>query len=595
MAESPVINSDNIVYTKINIKGVVLGEQYKLSSIFVTKALNRIGKAIVKFDTGDVDTLSFPESDENTFKPGGDIKIYAGYEKGKEEILFEGLIISQSLRLQGNVRPQLVVECQDYTFQATMGRKNAVFQKMSDSDIISDIFKKQGLSVSVDKTTVKHESLVQYYCSDWDFVRSRAEACGLVIHSEGKDVQVKKPVVSGEPVLNVSYGRDLIEFNGSLSASDQFATIKACAWNFTKQQLISATGSTPSVNKQGDMGATDLRKAGGDELVFQSDAPIQSEYLKLWADAQALRSGLTRYQGDFTFNGHAAAKPGCLISLENMGKRFSGNVYVGGVEHTIEKGQWTTGVSMGLMPENMTDLPDVTAPPASGLLPGIEGLHIGKIKEVADDPIKECRMLVEVPLLNGSKQSLWARLSTLYATSKSGSFFLPEKDDEVVIGFFNNDPSHPVILGSLFSTKLAAPYKPESSNDVKAIITREQLKITFDEKKKSVTISTPGNNTIEISDDAKQIRLFDQHKNEVLMNNSGITLNSSKDLTLKAKANLVLDAGMKAEMKAKTDMEVSGMNVKIAAKVEASVKGTAKAELSASGQTVVKGGIVMIN
>lgn len=595
MAESPVVNSGNIVYTKISIKGSVLGEQYGLSSIFVTKALNRIGKAIIKFDTGDIDTLSFPESDENTFKPGGDIKISAGYEKGKEEVLYEGLIVSQSLQLHGNVRPQLVVECRDYTFPATMGRKSTLFQKMSDSDIISDVLKKQGLSVSVDKTTVKHESLVQYYCSDWDFVRSRAEVCGLVIHSEGKTVQVKKPIVSGGPVFSVGYGKDLIEFNGSLSASDQFNNIRACAWDFSKQQLVSATASNPAINKQGDMSATDLRKAGGDELIFQSDAPIQSDYLKIWADAQALRSGLTRYQGDFSFNGHAAAKPGCLISLENMGKRFSGHVYVGGVEHTIERGQWITRVSMGLMPENITDLPDVTAPPASGLLPGIEGLHVGKIKEISDDPMKEYRMLVEIPLLTGNKQSVWARLSTLYATSKSGSFFLPEKGDEVVIGFFNNDPSHPVILGSLFSTKLTAPYKPESPNDMKAIISREQLKIMFDEKKKCITITTPGDNTIEISDDAKQIKLSDQHKNEILMNKSGITLQSAKDLTLKAKANIVLDAGMKAEMKAKTDMEMSGMNVKISAKVGATVKGTATAELSASGQTVVKGGIVMIN
>ena len=52
---------------------------------------------------------------------------------------------------------------------------------------------------------------------------------------------------------------------------------------------------------------------------------------------------------------------------------------------------------------------------------------------------------------------------------------------------------------------------------------------------------------------------------------------------------------MKADIKAKSDTSIEGLNVKAAAKVSISVSGNAKAELSASGQTVVKGAMVMIN
>ena len=119
--------------------------------------------------------------------------------------------------------------------------------------------------------------------------------------------------------------------------------------------------------------------------------------------------------------------------------------------------------------------------------------------------------------------------------------------------------------------------------------------IEYDEEKKLVRISTPGSNKIEISDEKKSITLTDQHNNEIVMDSSGITLSSTKDITLKAKGNISMDADMKLSGAAKQDVNLDGLNVKVQAKVDASVKGNATAELSASGQTTVKGAMVMIN
>ena len=113
--------------------------------------------------------------------------------------------------------------------------------------------------------------------------------------------------------------------------------------------------------------------------------------------------------------------------------------------------------------------------------------------------------------------------------------------------------------------------------------------------KKMVKISTPGKNTVEISDDDKHIKLTDQNKNEIVMNSSGISLSSAKDITLKAKGAITMDATSKFSATAKQDVSLEGLNVNMQAKVSAAVKGNAKAELSASGQTTVKGGMVMIN
>ena len=100
---------------------------------------------------------------------------------------------------------------------------------------------------------------------------------------------------------------------------------------------------------------------------------------------------------------------------------------------------------------------------------------------------------------------------------------------------------------------------------------------------------------MELSDDAQSVTLSDANGNEVKMDKDGIALSSAKDITLTAKGNIALDATMKLTGTAKQDASLEGMNVTVLGKVGATVKGNATAELSASGQTTVKGAMVMIN
>ena len=73
------------------------------------------------------------------------------------------------------------------------------------------------------------------------------------------------------------------------------------------------------------------------------------------------------------------------------------------------------------------------------------------------------------------------------------------------------------------------------------------------------------------------------------MDSNGIELSSSKNIKLTAKGNIALNAAGKVSIDAKSDVDINGTNVKVTAKVGAKVKGNATAELSASGQTTVKG------
>ena len=325
MAESPSVHKDRVLACSVYCNGSKLKDEYALVSAMVHQELNRIGKATLKFNAGNMDKQTFDESDADLFKPGNTIRLDAG-DIDKEDTLFDGVIIGLRIITDRDFRSYMLVECRDYAYSATQGRKNRIFEKKKDCDIIKEVLLAYG-SVEVDSTPYQHPTLVQYYCSDWDFALSRADANGLFIFTDGSKIKVKKPDVSASPVLTVTYGVDLTAFDLELSADDQFTQYEAMSWDPATQKAVKVSASSPSLNKQGDLQPKNI--ATGDSFLLQTDAPTDEKALKQWADGMALKAGLARYQGSCSFYGSAKVVPGCIIELKGLGKRFNGNLFVG--------------------------------------------------------------------------------------------------------------------------------------------------------------------------------------------------------------------------------------------------------------------------
>jgi uncharacterized protein involved in type VI secretion and phage assembly len=295
------------------------------------------------------------------------------------------------------------------------------------------------------------------------------------------------------------------------------------------------------------------------------------------------------------FQGSALAKIGSLITLDGVGARFNGEVFVSSVKHQIMGGNWTSEVDFGMSPDWFAEQRNLVAPSASGFLPGIEGLQIGVVLKLDEDPEGQSRVQVSVPILQAETEGVWARLSNFSASNSFGAFFIPEIGDEVILGYLNNDPSNPIVLGSLYSSKQVPPYELTPDNYTKAIVTREKLSIEFDDEKKTITITTPSENKVVLNDDEKSIMLQDQNGNKVQLSESGIVLDSPKDIAISAAGKITIDATGNIEVTSKADVNVQGSNVNHTADIGFTAKGSASAEISASGNTTVKGAMVMIN
>lgn len=596
MTNSPKLEGSGLVELKIFCKGKEIDGAWKIISVTITRRVNQVPRARIILLDGDITKGEFPVSDDDGFKPGSEVEIKAGYDQ-QTETVYKGIVIKHGLRVKGENEAQVVVDCRDKAVKMTVGRKNANYVDKKDSDIISGLITSaSGVAADVKSTDTTYKELVQYYCSDWDFMLSRADANGMLVIVEDSKVSVQPPDTGSSPQLTLTYGDDIISFEAQMDASTQVSKVTGTTWELSSQSAVTQDGASPSLNEQGDVSSADLADVMGlDVFNVQTAAPLDKTGLKSWADAHMLRAGLARIRGTMKFQGSAKAKPGVLMTLKRLGNRFNGDVFISGTTHYFTPCNWVTEAKFGVDPEWFTRKPDVVIPPAAGWLPGVEGLQIGVVKQLAQDPEKENKIQVTIPVMNNKTEGVWARIAKFHGSNTIGAFFMPEIGDEVILGYVNNDPCHPVILGSLYSSKNPPPYTLEDENNIKAIVTRSKHKLEFDEDKKIITLETPGGNKMILSDDGKSISILDENSNKVVLDTGGISMESPKDIKVTAKGKIQMDGAMGVEVTSNMDIKMEGLNVNANAKVGLTAKGNATAELSASGNTTVKGAMVMIN
>lgn len=93
------------------------------------------------------------------------------------------------------------------------------------------------------------------------------------------------------------------------------------------------------------------------EIDIISPPSLQVEYgvdineIELALNKKYESSVLTKYSGYIVFQGTTLAKENSLLSLKGFGKRFTGDVFISGVEHKISDGNWLTKVKIGVNPE----------------------------------------------------------------------------------------------------------------------------------------------------------------------------------------------------------------------------------------------------
>ncbi len=598
MASSSTTVGDIATFT-VKVNGSAISDINRVLSVYIEKRINRIAYAKLVILDGDADEETFEASSSSTFVPGTEIVIEAGYDS-KNTAIFKGIITGQTIRIDALVGSALEVECRDESIKMIVGRKSLTYSKQKDSDVISTIIGNySGVSSDVSSTPTTWPEQVQYYATDWDYIMTLAENNGMVITAYDNKVSVFKPDADTSSVLTVKYGDGLMEFNADLQSIYQLDNAKADSWDYKTQAVINGEAKN-SYSGAGNLSTKKLSEVVGlSEYQLQTAGTLESADLTNWSKAQLVKSEFSKIQGEAKFQGTSTPNPGQYITLQGLGDRFNGDHIMSGVVHDISDGNWITKVNIGLPFEWFTEEPDVVAPPASGLLPGVRGLSIGTVKKMYEDPDSQYRILVDIPLFDSNGEGIWARLSNFYSTNGAGAFFIPEAGDEVVLGFLNEDPRYPIILGSMYSSTKVKPYEgldPNEKNSIKAIVSKSGISVEFDDENKVLTIQTPSKNTVILSDKDKQISLKDENDNSIVLSSEGITIKSPKSINIEGteSVNIKGTQGVKVQSSG-GDVATSGMNIKESADMEYSAEGSMSAKVTAGAELTLKGAMVMIN
>ncbi len=574
---------------EIKLNGVFLAQNILdyLITVKIERGLAMPGRATLRFDDP-----GYNVSTGGGFTPGARVEFATG-----DALLFAGEVTGVSLE---NRRQSIdfVVTIDDLAYRMALGTKVRTFTKSSVGEVVNKIVGEYGLRAQLQSTPGQIPYLMQAG-SDLDFLSQLADQVGFDWWVEDRTFNFSAPKMASPVALTL--GDQLTEFDVRTTTLHPGETTITGWWAGQKQEVSGTAALTmaqlkptadlvsPFVTSAKLNGFSKLTYAGASPANQQDANNIADRLAQQWVSQAVTARGVTL--------ANAAIKPGTSVAIASAGPA-SGTYYVSEVQHSYSRNGFQTRFTAGdRRPSALVDNLGGTA--GSGGLGS--ALVIGIVSSVGGtEANSEGTVKVKYPSLGGSVDSNWARVATIGGGAKRGMTFLPEVNDEVLVGFQGGDLRQPVVLGGLFNNKDTAIDFGVKSGVVqrRRITSRLGHFIEFgddtadDQQHIGLTLAG-GKHILKLGKKGLEGTVPQGVPVKIQAGNSSIQVTDNGDITLE---------GGKITLKARTDIELSAVNVvlKGQAKVEASgaqiaIKANAQAEVSAGGQVTIKGAMVMIN
>lgn len=546
-------------------------------SVTIEFGVASLPKAILQIDDGSWSQRKFEKSDGNDWKIGEKLEIKIGYSQQHQQV-FKGVITKHALSASEGLGSRLIIELRHEYYLSSLKKENRIFMDKSDSDIINEILNEYSFSSEINSLSEKHRQMIQFNSSDWDFMNMRAEANQMLAFPKNDKMIFTNNLTAQGEKITLGFGDNIVKMNLELDSRESFEEYAVNSWNDENQEVVKID-STISVSKTlGDETSIDIaQKTKHKDYIVSGFGTLSEAESQAIANTGLQAGELTKIRGTIRCRGTSEVAIGDWIKLEGLSEAFNGKALVTGIVDELSLGKWYTTFQIGLLPERYAQRYDnIVESPASGLLPNVHGLHIGIVSKLESDNDDE-KILVQLPNLKEGEDAVWARSARMDAGKDRGWVFRPEIGDEVILGFINDDPRQAIILGAMHSVKNPSAIKAEDENHHKGYISREKLKILFDDDKKIISIMTP-DTTIILDDDAKKLTVKNPD-NEIELSPDGIKIETQKDFKLKATG----------------DIDMQGMNIKIKSDAQLEIEGSAGTKVSSSGMMEIKGSMVKIN
>jgi len=179
------------------------------------------------------------------------------------------------------------------------------------------------------------------------------------------------------------------------------------------------------------------------------------------------------------------------------------------------------------------------------------------------------RVQLRLPWIPGFEP--WARVSVPMAGDSSGTYFIPQVGDEVLVAFNQGDVREPFVIGSLWNGEDNPPTQdPTAPVNTRMIHTPSGHEIAFNEDTGSISITSSTQQKITIDPDKIELT----------------TADGTAVLTLETEGNISMQSTVRIDLQAPT-ISIQGDVLEVTGQASASIDG--------GGICEIQGALVKIN
>lgn len=502
---------------------------------------------------------------------------------GDAVVNFEGLITGVELSKHHRSYDVVMFFGKSKTILADSSKKAETYTDKNLGHIAKEVLKSLGklnVDIAGDKAI---EFVCQYRESGFDLISRLASKYGQWFYYDGTQTCLGK--YQKKETIKMKLGPNIGTYNLSLSMLPLSASnIHYDYINHETYSVSSFDTPDPKLDRFGKV-VYDASKKKLNEDGFSPGSPnfVTENDLKDFVNFRVSNKAakMCQLHGDST---DARIKIGTAIDLIDRQDNSIGTYFVIEVNHNCE-GSKSYANNFKAVPST------IEVPPYNSFIKTPKSPpQIATIKE-NNDPDKLGRVKVQFPWQNQNETTPWIRVLNPYSGG-GDMYFLPEVDDQVMVGFEMDHPNRPFVMGSMYHGKAGPQYFTEE-NTTKAIHTKCGHKILFEDGDDSqISIIT--------KDDKHSIVLTLADDGCINITTAGTMNLKAKELNLTAD-DINIEASQKLSLKgadinieAQQGVEIKGTNAKMEGQAEVAIKG-AQAKVEGDATTTIKGGLVQIN
>jgi type VI secretion system secreted protein VgrG len=507
--------------------------------------------------------------------------------RGNKEILIRGH--SLTILLDG------MPNCRSYTNKTLKELVSEIQGKISQNDL------------TINCTPVFTDEIpyiVQYKESNYQFLNRIADKYGEWCYYDGKELNFGRFKKSGKVDLPID--KNLSDFDFSLKIEN--LNYKSFTYDYLKNRTYSQENKSFQVNDldpYGDHALTQSENVFKQENTFYSPGYFKDE--KDFKDQTEIRKA-EKTKDLIVANGvsdNPYINVGTVINItgESKNEEDFGEFIIISINHSID------------VTANYVN--HFTAIPAQAKVPPLNGNITFPVSEIQpavvkdnNDPDKLGRVKVQLFWQQNNNETPWIRVIQPYGGKLGGGeqhgfYFIPEIGDEVMIGFENDNPDKPFVIGNVYHKNSKPDHWHHAKNNTKSIRTKSGNQIIFndDNGKEEIRIlnKDDGSPTNEIS-------LSMNNKGKITIKTEGELDISADIIKISAKSKLTIDSGDQLSiegpnttLKATTQLGIDGAQSDITAQ-KLNIDGGAQTELkgaivkiTGAAQVEIKAGTIMLN